>query len=118
MQEVITDLKIEDQSEKAVWLKEASLWRLPYWDWATRDNTMPHLFTTMEISVRAPKGAKQPYEKIGQNPLFRYQLQDETGKPVLMGSLKDPYTIPDHVDEDSGVTYPVWFLVSSSRFHC
>lgn len=114
MLEVIEDLTFANIPEKYEWFEQARVWRLPYWDWGLPrpDIGMPLIFTVPDINIRVPKakdGTTLPAEQ-KTNPLYRYQLKDKAGNPVLMGCLPPQYKIDDTSGEDDKgkiFTHPV-----------
>ncbi|KAK3360924.1 hypothetical protein B0T24DRAFT_585983 [Lasiosphaeria ovina] len=80
MGEVIETLDFARDDDKQAWIHAAAEWRLPYWDWALKENTkaIPFLFRESNIKIRAPvnsDGSAAEPNPIPNNPLTRYQLR-------------------------------------------
>lgn len=105
MLKVIDGLQFAFKGEKEEWQDAASSWRLPYWDWGLPNDRweVPELFTTDDISIRAPKAADGtlPTPDKMKNPLSKYQV-NVNGKAIPMGQLDAPYTIHHSIiDKDA-----------------
>ena len=79
-------------SDQQEWRDAAYQWRLPYWDWASKnDSKIPSIFVDKTIQVREPRGddGKIPTPKtIDPNPCYQYRLPK---KP----NSNDSYTFQD-----------------------
>lgn len=84
-------------SEEKLWRKAASQFRLPYWDWAkkqdyTRDFALPQIFTRDQVLIITPEGGKELFD----NPLVRFT--NPSGKPMGDPSM-GANAIPDDKED-------------------
>lgn len=78
-------------------------WRMPYWDWALRDNVtkeliIPELLEQNTVSVLRPSGLT---ETIG-NPLLRYAFPMNDGK---IDGITDSFAFGDGIPVSPNVVY-------------
>lgn len=83
--------------EEQLWRDAASEFRLPYWDWAKRQEdtgkcALPHIFAMEEVEILTPSGGRELFT----NPLVRFV--NPSGKPMGDVSMKEN-AIPDDTDE-------------------
>ncbi|EFW99188.1 tyrosinase central domain containing protein [Grosmannia clavigera kw1407] len=78
------------------WVSAASLWRLPYWDWALKPS-LPNLARDKKISIISSWDSKDlpQYEEV-DNPMYRFQMP---GHKPMGDAIYKNYRI-DNKDED------------------
>lgn len=93
-------------SQASHWKQAADSWRLPYWDWASRQSyneefSLPYAFTLDIVPIYPPTGeTKHP------NPLWGFDNPEKgsDGEPLPMGNMppgKEHWNIKDDTsDED------------------
>jgi hypothetical protein len=85
-------------SEEKLWRKAASQFRLPYWDWAkkqdyTRDFALPQIFTRDQVLIITPEGGKELFD----NPLVRFT--NPSGNPMGDKEFMGDNAIPDDKED-------------------
>ena len=100
MLEIITSWGLNDRHEEDIWRNAASLFRLPYWDWARKNtiSSIPQICTLEKIEIVMPGGQ----DLLFSNPLicFRNPKLDKEGKNVAMG---DPLMEENAIEDDTDV---------------
>ena len=74
MIQMIHDWKLSDLEEEEIWRKAANQFRLPYWDWARKQEYtgnfgIPQVCTVDSINIIMPGGQSKPFP----NPLIKFQ---------------------------------------------
>ncbi|KAF5672507.1 tyrosinase precursor [Fusarium heterosporum] len=95
--------------ESEIWHRAADNWRMPYWDWARRqeydqDLVLPKVLTEESVHIYPPATAQGRYAADGlyPNPLLRFENPEktpETGVPLPFGKLpgdKSSWNIEDN----------------------
>ena len=97
-----------NEADRLIWTKAAYDFRLPYWDWArkqdyVRDYGIPQLCTFERVSIIMPGPDSTPREI--PNPLVKFVNRNKDGKEVAMGDASmGTNRVTDHVwvDKKSG----------------
>jgi hypothetical protein len=115
MQDIIEGWHLTDSKEEATWRDAANQFRLPYWDWARRQEyaqnfAIPQVCTLDVIDIIMPGGKTTTIP----NPLveFRNPKVDSKGNHVTMG---DPSMGPNAIKDDTDGTEP---LPVSAPYRC
>ncbi|KAI4599576.1 hypothetical protein KJ359_002023 [Pestalotiopsis sp. 9143b] len=92
-EEVLPKMSFPNADRKKQWVEAADSWRLPYWDWAARqdyiDETgLPMVFTEEQVQIEKPS-SRYDYENV-PNPLWIFvnPMKGADGKPMPFGDPK------------------------------
>ena len=95
-------------TETARWRKAADTWRMPYWDWArkqqyTENFALPKILTARSVEIFPPESIKERFKNLQKypNPLFGYENpeKDKTGSTRAFGNMptgKEMWNIRDN----------------------
>ncbi|KAF4341939.1 tyrosinase precursor [Fusarium beomiforme] len=95
MIEIIDSWELSE-SETARWKKAADGWRLPYWDWArkqeyTQNFALPEVLTLTTVAIFPPQGLKVPINnpQAYPNPLYGFGNPEKNadGTPRPLGQM-------------------------------
>ncbi|KAF4988852.1 hypothetical protein FGRMN_9526, partial [Fusarium graminum] len=96
-------------ADSEIWNRAADNWRMPYWDWARRqehdqDLVLPKVLTEETVHIDPPATVRDLYPADGHypNPFLRFENPEkdsETGEPLPFGKLprdKSGWNIKDN----------------------
>ena len=118
MEKLINDWQLADPAVEKIWRQAASQFRLPYWDWARKQEyaknfAIPQICTLEYIEIPMPSGGIVSVP----NPLVSFQnpKTDSKGDHVPMG---DPLMKENAIQDDTDVAPGTDILPVSATHHC